>query len=130
MSPKLPTLLRFSVLLLAVALTGCGQRLSGRYEMTADIPRMQMPKGSDPKLQRQMDEIAQKTKQLTRQTLEFEGSKVKMGNASAVSAYSYRVEGNKLEVLVEAMGQKTTLPMTIEADGSITYMGMRYRKVQ
>lgn len=128
-SMKRPLLVCLIVFFVAT-LTGCGQKLTGRYEMIADIPRMEMPKGTDPKLQRQMDELTRKTQDMTRQTLEFNGSKVKMGSAAAVQEHSYRITGNKLEVLVEAMGQKATLPMTIEADGSITYMGMSYRRVE
>ncbi|MCX6952805.1 MAG: hypothetical protein NTV51_11655 [Verrucomicrobia bacterium] len=115
---------------MAVSISGCGQKLSGRYEMEAQIPRMPLPKGTDPKLQRQMDDAMTKIQNVTRQSLEFDGSTVKMGNQAAVTEYKYRVDGQKLEILVEAMGQKTTLPMTIEADGSITYMGMSYRKVR
>jgi hypothetical protein len=126
MKPFLACLL----LAFTVFASGCGKKLTGRFEMVADIPRMQMPKGTDPKLQRQMDELNRKTQEMTRQTLEFNGSKVKMGSAAAVQEHSYRISGNKLEVLVEAMGQKATLPMTIEPDGSITYMGMSYRRVQ
>ena len=123
---------RFVVLVLpiALALSGCGQKLSGRYEMVPDIPRMQMPKGTGPKVQRQMDEIMRKAQDINRMSLEFDGSTVKMGTISSVSEYKYRIKGQSLEVIVEAMGQKTVLPMTIEADGSITYMTLRYQKVR
>jgi hypothetical protein len=123
---------RFVTLLLplVVVLTGCGQRLTGRYEMTPDIPMMQMPKGTDPKVQRQMDDVRRKTQDMTRMSLEFDGSTVKMGSISAVNEYKYRIKGQSLEVIVEAMGQKTVLPMTIQADGSISYMGLVYRRVQ
>lgn len=115
---------------LVTLLCGCGKKLSGRYEAVPDVPRMAMPKGVDPKVQRQMDDALRKTQDLTRMSLEFDGSTVKMGTAYAIHEYKYRIDGQKLEVISEAMGQKTTVPMTIEADGSISYMGMTYRKVQ
>ena len=90
---------------------------------------MQMP-GVDPKIQRQMDEQMKKVEAMNRMTLEFDGSKVRMGTATAISEYRYRIDGSRLEVIVEAMGQKTTLPMTIEPDGSISYLTMNFRKVE
>lgn len=115
---------------LAVLLTsGCGKQLSGRYEAVVQIPRMQMP-GVDPKIQQQMDEQMKKVEAMNRMTLEFDGSKVRMGTATAISEYRYRIDGSRLEVIVEAMGQKTTLPMTIEPDGSISYLTMNFRKVE
>jgi hypothetical protein len=114
---------------LAALLAGCGQKLSGRYEATPEIPQMRMP-GVDAKLQRRMDAQMKTVQDMNRMTLEFDGSKVRMGSATAITEYGYRVSGNKLEVISEAMGQKTTMPMTIEADGSISYQTLRFRKIQ
>lgn len=127
-SPLMRRIMFIGVLVVLLS-SGCGRQLSGRYEAVAQIPRMQMP-GVDPKIQRQMDEQMQKIEAMNRVTLEFDGSKVRMGTASAISEYRYRIDGSRLEVIIEAMGQKTTLPMTIEADGSITYLTMNFRKVE
>ncbi len=120
----------FLLLTLVLVLSGCGKRLSGRYEAEASIPRMPMPNGVDPKAQRQMDDAMSKLQDMTRQTLEFDGSTVRMGSKAAMMEYKYRIKGQTLEVLVDAMGQKATIPMTIETDGSITYLTLNYRKVQ
>src|ERR1035437_3318534 len=100
------------ILLLTLVVAGCGQKLSGRYEMVPDIPRMQMPGGIDPKVQRQMDGMTKMVQDMNRMSLEFDGSTVKMGTISTISEYKYRINGQRLEVIVEAMGQKTILPMT------------------
>jgi hypothetical protein len=120
---------RYCILPVVLLVAGCGERLTGRYEAVAQIPRMQMP-GVDPKLQRQMDDQMKKIEEMNRMTLEFDGSKVRMGSASAISEYSYRLDGSRLEVIVEAMGQKTIMPMTIESDGSISYLTMRFYKTK
>lgn len=127
---------RLTILLIAatVILTGCGKRLSGRYEAVAEIPRFQMPEMNNAKLQRQMDEQMKKSQEtlqaMTRMALEFDGSRVRMSTASAIFEYRYRIDGNRLETIVEAMGQKIIMPMTIEPDGSITYIATHYYKTK
>ena len=116
------------MLALVVCLTGCGKQLNGRYEAEVAIPQMRMP-GIDPKLQKQIEAQMKGVQNMYGMSLEFNGSKVKMINAMAVTEHSYRIDGNKLEVTLEGMGQKAILPMTIEADGSINYLSMRYRKI-
>lgn len=113
----------------AFLLAGCGKRLTGRYEAAPMIGPMKM-QGLSAKQQRDFDAQMQAAAAMTTMTLEFDGSKVHMGTASAISEYKYRIEGNRLEVIVEAMGQKTIMPMTIEPDGSITYLTMRFRRVK
>ena len=117
----------YVVFALVVLLAGCGKRLSGRYEARPEIPQMRMP-GVDAKVLRQMDPVMKMVQDMNRMTLEFDGSMVRMGTATAISEYRYRVSGNKLEVISEAMGQKTIMPMTIEADGSISYLTLRFYK--
>jgi hypothetical protein len=114
---------------LAVLLAGCGKKLTGRYEATPEIPRMPMMAGLDPKVKRQMDDMTRKVQDMNRVSLVFDGSKVRMGTATAVSEYRYRIDGKKLEVIAEAMGQKTIMPMTIEDDGTISYNVLRFYKV-
>jgi hypothetical protein len=53
-----------------------------------------------------------------------------MGTGSFVSEFKYRVDGSKLEIISEMMGQKTIIPMTIESDGSIIYQTVRFRRVE
>jgi hypothetical protein len=120
------------ILLLIVAtviLTGCGKKLSGRYEAVAEIPRFQMP-GEDAKAQKHMADLRTKIQEMNHMILEFDGSKVRMGSASAISEYSYRIDGNRLEIIAEAMGQKSIMPMTIEPDGSITYLTMHFHRTK
>ena len=119
---------KYWVLALVVCLTACGKQLNGRYEAVIEIPQMRMP-GIDPKLQKQIDAQMKGVQSMYGMSLEFNGAKVKMINAMAVTEHRYRIDGNKLEVTLEGMGQKAILPMTIEADGSINYLSMRYRKV-
>lgn len=88
---------------------------------------MAMP-GVNATLQKQLDDQMKQVEAMNRMSLEFDGSKVRMGTASAISEYSYRVNGNRLEVIAEGLGQKTIMPMTIEADGSITYLSLRFYK--
>jgi hypothetical protein len=116
----------YGVLTLVLLVAGCGKKLNGRYEAVPAIPQMRMP-GADATLQKQMDAQMKKVQDMNRMTLEFDGSKVRMGSAAAVSEYRYRVSGNRLEVISEAMGQKTIVPMTIEADG---YQSFRFYKTQ
>lgn len=86
--------------------------------------------GLSAKQQRDFDTQMQAAAAMTTMSLEFDGSKVRIGTAGAISEYKYRIEGNRLEVIAEAMGQKTIMPMSIESDGSITYMTMQFRRVK
>ena len=118
----------YIVLTFTLLLTGCGKKMTGLYEAVPDIPEMRIP-GLDANTKRQMDAQFRQIQNMSRMTLQFEGSKVRMGTASAISEYSYRIDGNKLEVIAEGMGQKMIMPMIIEGDGSITYQTLRfYRK--
>lgn len=116
-------------ILLALLLTGCGPTIKGRYEMHVDVPRMSVP-NADPKLQRQLENAMSQAANLNHAFLDFDGRKVRMGSAFVETEHSYRVKGSKLEVIVEGMGQKGVLPMAIDVDGSIIYMGMRYKRVR
>ncbi len=112
-----------------VLLTGCGKKLSGRYEAEVPMPRMQIP-GVDPKVQTQMNDVAKQVEDMNRMSLEFDGSKVRMGSSKAIGEYSYRIDGNRLEIISEARGQKMIIPMTIEEDGAITYLQFHFKKIQ
>ena len=114
---------------LLVLLSGCGKKLVGRYEATPEVPQMRMP-GVNAAFQQQMAAQIEKAQALNRMTLEFDGSKVRFGRAGLISEFSYQISGNKLEVTSDAMGQKTILPMTLEEDGSITYLSMHFHKVE
>ena len=114
---------------LLLILTGCSKHLSGRYETSVNMPTMQMS-GMDPQYQAQMGALIKQTQDMNRLFLEFDGSTVKMGSPVVVNVYKYRIDGQRLEVIAEGMGQQAIIPMTIEADGSISYLGMRFIKVQ
>jgi hypothetical protein len=114
---------------IAVFVAGCGKRLSGRYETTPMIGPMKM-QGLSAKQQRDFDKQMQAAARMAMMTLEFDGSEVRMGTAGVINVYKYRIDGNRLEVIAEGMGQKAIIPMTIESDGSITYMTMTFRRVQ
>lgn len=113
----------------AVLFTGCGKRLSGRYEAAPMVGPMKLP-GLTAKQQRDFDAKMQAAADMTKMALEFDGSTVRMGTASAMTEYKYRITGNRLEVIAEGMGQKTIIPMTIEPDGSITYTMFSFRRVK
>jgi hypothetical protein len=123
-------LVRFVALGLILILAGCGKRLEGRYEAVPEIPTFAMPGGVDPKLQQQLDNIRRTAQESNKVFLEFNGSKVKMGSASAIVEYTYRVDGQILEVTAEGMGMKAIIPMTIHPDGSISYMSLNYKRVR
>lgn len=117
------------ILLSACLLTGCGKKMSGRYEARPTVPQIVMP-GTDARLQGQMNAQMDAIRDMNRGTLEFEGSKVRMGNGMVVMEYRYRVQGDRLELISEVMGQKVIIPMKIEADGSISYQSLRFYKVE
>ena len=123
------TLLLFTSIAVVGLLASCGKQLTGRYEAVTEIPQMRIP-GADPKLQKQLDTQMRQMQEAGRMILEFDGSKVRFGSSAAIAEYRYRVDGNKLELITDAMGQKTIVPMTIEADGTITYMLFRFRRVR
>jgi hypothetical protein len=123
------TLLLFTSIAVVGLLAGCGKQLTGRYEAMPDIPQTRIP-GAVPKLQKQLDAQMRQLQEMGRMILEFDGSKVRFGTSVAISEYRYQVNGNRLELIADAMGQKTIVPMTIEADGSITYQTFRFRRVR
>lgn len=116
--------------LCSILLTGCGPKLTGRYEtQTPAMPSMNLP-GGDAKTAKQFNDQMRQIANSSRMFLEFDGSTVKMGSQTAVTEYKYRINGDTLELIVDAMGQKTTLPMKIESDGSISYSLLRFYRVK
>ena len=111
-------------------LTGCGPKLTGRYETrTPAIPTLAVP-GANAKTLKQFNDQMRQVAEMSRMFLEFDGYTVRMGSQTAVTEYKYRIKGNILELTVDAMGQKTTLPMKIEPDGSISYSLLRFYRVK
>ncbi len=129
MKPLLPFMF-----LLALLLSGCGPTLEGRYELRVEMPKVALPQGADPKLQRDLQRQINATMSQAAtgfgSFLEFDGREVRMGTGFGSTIHSYRFDGRRLVIEVEGMGQKAEIPMTLEADGSINYMGMRYRRVR
>jgi hypothetical protein len=116
--------------LCVMLLTGCGQKLTGRYETQPPaIPSLAVP-GMDAKTAKQFNDQMRQVAEMSRMFLEFDGYTVRMGSQTAVTEYKYRIKGNILELTVDAMGQKTTLPMKIEPDGSISYSLLRFYRVK
>ena len=114
---------------LMALLSGCGQQLSGRYEGSVEIPSLRMP-SIDAKMQGVFDQQMKKVSDMNRMTLEFFGSKVRMGTPGVIAECSYTLKDNHLEIVMEQNGQKIIAPMTVEPDGAITYLSIRYRKVE
>ena len=63
--------------------------------------------------------------------ISFDGSKVRISTGYGVTTeYSYDAYNDRVEIPIDGMGQHMTLTMPINADGSLTYMGMRFVRVQ
>lgn len=105
------------------------RQMRGRYEAMPVVPRTQIP-GADPKLQKQLDAQMRQLQEMGRMILEFDGSKARMGTAAALVEYDCHVKGNRLELIANGMGSRVIVPMTIEADGSITYMSFHFHRVR
>ena len=122
--------MKWSIVITAVCalLVGCGERLSGRYELQPSVPKLNLPT-VDPKTQKALIAQMGAVQDLHKMTLEFKGSKVRMSNAAVTKECPYRIEGNELKIMLEHGGNEYVMPMILEEDGSISYLGMRYRKV-
>lgn len=113
---------------LAVSLSGCGERLEGRYEAVHSFPKIPLF-GLDRATQQKFNDQFKAIQDMSRTTMEFDGSIVRLGTSAMMTECAYRVKGNQLEVTMNVNGQKAIMPMTIQDDGSITYLTTRFRKV-
>ncbi len=104
-------------------LAGCGKRLTGVYEGTMVPPAST---SDNAKLQQQMEDNLKKQNAMMGMFLEFDGSEVKFGTKAGSKTGRYEIKGDKLELKFD--DGKTTVPMTISTDGSITYMTFVFRK--
>lgn len=121
----------FCVLLLPF-LAGCGRQLEGVYECSPIIPRIELPIGSQQsnQPQRLMDDALRNLERLQRTTLEFRGSKAWLGSAAGTVEYSYKLAGNRLELIGNVSGQAVSISMEIRDDGSIMYLGMAFKRIK
>ena len=107
--------------------TGCGKKLSGTYESSPMMPDLSAL-GANSAMQSHFKSAQKEINKMNRMTLEFSGSKVKMRTPFEIQEFKYRIKGNQIEILSDALGQKTIIPMTLEKDGSISYNIIRFRK--
>ncbi|HEY1173719.1 MAG TPA: hypothetical protein VGH19_20310 [Verrucomicrobiae bacterium] len=78
------------------------------------------------KLQEDFERVVKKQNETLGMFLEFDGSEVKFGSKAGSKSGRYEIKGDKLELKFD--DGKTTIPMSINADGSITYMTFVFRK--
>lgn len=83
---------------------------------------------SNAAMQSQLSEAQNELSKINRMTLEFSGSTVRFGTAFQIQEMKYKIKGNRIELISEALGQKTIIPMVLEDDGSISYNNIRFRK--
>ncbi len=112
-----------TVLLSLCLLTGCGKRLSGVYEGSM-VPSAST--SDNAKLQQQMEDNLKKQNAMIGMFLEFDGGEVKFGTKAGSKTGRYEIKGDKLELKFD--DGKTTVPMTLSTDGSITYMTFVFKK--
>ena len=104
-------------------LAGCGKRLSGMYEGTMIPPKTTM---NNPKAQADLDSVLKKQNEMLGMFLKFNGGEVEFGSKAGSKTGSYEVKEDTLEIKFD--GGKTKVPMTINPDGTITYMSFVFRK--
>ncbi len=112
-----------TALLSLCLLTGCGQRLSGVYEGSMVSLA---PASDNAKLQQQMESILKKQNETLGMFLKFDGGRVEFGSKAGSKTGRYEIKGDKLELKFD--DGKTTVPMTISTNGSITYMTFVFEK--
>lgn len=81
-------------------------------------------------LQKQLDNTYKHAAQLMTTTLEFRGSKVWLGQAEGSFEYDYEVTGSELILRANISGQPVRVAMRLMDDGSIEYLGLRFKKVR
>lgn len=111
------------VLLSLCLLTGCGKRLSGVYEGTLTPPASA---SSNPKFQEQYAQMVTKQNETLGMFLKFDGSEVEFGSKAGSKTGRYEIKGDVLELKFD--DGKTKVSMTINTNGSITYMSFVFRK--
>lgn len=104
-------------------LAGCGKRLAGVYEGTMVPP---VSAGNDAQSQQRVEELLKKQNETIGMYLEFDGGEVKFGTKAGSKSGRYEIKGDQLALKFD--GGKTTVPMAIKADGSITYMTFIFKK--
>jgi len=104
-------------------LTGCGKHLSGVYEGTMTPPAAT---SSNPKLREDLDQMLKKQNETIGMFLKFDGSEVEFGTKAGSKMGRYEIVGDKLEIQFD--DGKTKVPMTLNTNGSITYMSFVFRK--
>ena len=122
-------LLGITLLLFAPIFGGCAPRLDGKYEARPS----NFGSGCglvDPDTERELRARIAKLNEGNLLTLDFHGSKVRFGPVGMVREYRYEIKGAQLDVISEAMGQKTIFPMVINSDESIRYLAFVFRKAK
>lgn len=104
-------------------LAGCGKRLTGVYEGTMVPPASA---GNDAKAQQRMEELLKKQNETLGMYLEFDGAEVKFGTKAGSKSGRYEIKGDQLALKFD--DGKTTVPMVMKADGSISYMTFVFKK--
>ena len=109
-----------SILLLA----GCGKKLTGTYTSDPVMPKLNL----GVPMSKEMTSMMRKTEEMTRTTLEFKGSKVRIGNSLGYSEHAYKINGDKIEITVEEDEWKQVQIMTLNQDGTIDFGPVKFRK--
>jgi hypothetical protein len=104
-------------------LAGCGKRLSGVYEGTM-VPPASV--GNDAQARQRVEESLKKQNETIGLYLEFDGGEVKFGTKAGSKSGRYELKGDQLALKFD--GGKTTVPMVMKADGSISYMTFVFKK--
>jgi hypothetical protein len=117
------------VLTIALLASGCGKKLSGRYEYVPGTPRMDTT-GLNPEAKRSVENDREKYQRMVGSALVFDEANVTLigfGEGGTEAKCIYRVRGKNLDVTMES---RLTLPMKIRTDGIIIFNGAEFRKVK
>jgi hypothetical protein len=117
------------ILITALLASGCGKKLSGRYEYVPGTPRMDTT-GLNAEAKRSVESDREKYQRLVGSALVFDGANATLigfGEGGTEAKCIYRVRGKDLDVTMES---RLTLPMELRADGIIIFNGAEFRKVK
>jgi hypothetical protein len=124
------------VFLSLLFLAGCGKRMTGVFESEpSPIPAMPDFGVKSPQmdaLRAQNAKAMSQVQQMTKMRIEFDGSKVRftyVGMGTTIE-YPYKAYDDHVDVQMDTAGIHIIQAITLNSDGSLTYLDTRYTRVR
>ena len=97
------------------------------YPLPKSVPQTAQMKAAVAQYQR----AAADMNRMTMMRIVFEGSKVRIGSGMGMFEYTYRFKNAQMiEVRGKAMGTPVSMEISVNPDGTLTYMGQPFVRVQ